>query len=177
MLNFFDISFWKNFTSGLSYTIISLILGIPIALFINRQTIKFENRNKEKNIKDKLKTAANLIWTELNFNKKQLKIMITHMPKGDLVTPSLASSSWDSIDKDLIDNYLKIETAVKLRGIYERVFTINNLYNSMIDKVNWITEGKRTTIKKQFMDLYIDRCSELLDYINEFKKNEIIDLH
>ncbi|KKR76619.1 MAG: hypothetical protein UU21_C0006G0010 [Candidatus Levybacteria bacterium GW2011_GWA2_40_8] len=45
----------------------------------------------------------------------------------------------------------------------------------MLEQVNWIEEGEKRTVKKFYIDAIVDRCKELLSYIEEVFPEEIIN--
>lgn len=163
MNTFFDPNSWVgNFSANLfSDVIVAVIIGVVISRYI-------EDKNRSKEQKEKLKIAVNMLWSEIEHNRKQLKILIRELPKPNLPYPALETSAWDLIDKKIIIDGLKVKDFANLIHIYNRVKTINMVYYSMLDKVNWIEDLKiKPVIKREFMDKLIDRCKELLDYINE----------
>lgn len=62
-MNFFDFSFWQNFGSNLLATLIGVVIGIPIALLINRWGESIAEREKKGKI-------LRLLSTELNENRR-----------------------------------------------------------------------------------------------------------
>lgn len=54
-MNFFDFSFWKDFVSNLSATLLGVALGIPIALWISRFQERRTEKERKRNVLEKLK--------------------------------------------------------------------------------------------------------------------------
>ena len=72
----FDIEFWKNFLSNALATFVGAIIGIPVALWINRiqhkATESTEKKKFETEAKARKKKILELIRDELSDNKKLL---------------------------------------------------------------------------------------------------------
>jgi hypothetical protein len=70
----FDIEFWKNFLSNLLATFLGLIIGIPVALWINRfqqkATEVSENKRIDLETSTRKEKILNLIKAELEFNEE-----------------------------------------------------------------------------------------------------------
>ena len=49
-MNFFDISFWKDFSSNALSTFIGILIGIPVALWISSHQNKAEEKERKKKI-------------------------------------------------------------------------------------------------------------------------------
>jgi len=73
----FDIEFWKNFLSNALATFIGIILGIPVALWLNRIQQKSseasEKRKVEMEATGRKKHVLQLIKEELITNKTLLE--------------------------------------------------------------------------------------------------------
>lgn len=149
------------FANLLSEGIVATLIGLILYRY-------FEAKSKEKERKQKLKIASNMLWGEIDRNRGRLKLMIRYMPRGDLVTPGLETSAWDVLDKSLIIDYLNLDDVASILGIYAQSKTINDHYEMLLENVNWITEAAKTTVKKEFIDQFIERCKNLLNDINEF---------
>ena len=162
----------QNFHEGLIANLVAdMIVGLIIGLIITRYLDSREKKNEKDGLeiqrKEKLKMAVNMLWSEIEYNRSQLKLMIDSLPKTNLVYPALETSTWDIIDRPLIIDSLKPNDVANILHIYNRIKTINNMYYSMLNRVNWIEEGKKPIIKKMFMDAVVDRCKELKTYIDE----------
>lgn len=161
--------FWENFFANLFADIlVAFVIGIAITKYIDNKNKKKEQELIEKERKEKLKITANMLWAEIEHNRKQLKLMIVELAKPNLPYPALETSAWETIDKTIIMDGLKVKDFADLLHIYNRIKTINMMYYSMLDKVNWIEDVKpKPIVQGQFMDKLIDRCKEALSYINE----------
>ncbi len=134
----------------------------------NAEEKKKEQEEKDKEQKEKLKISVNMLWSEIEHNRKQLKIMIGELAKPNLPYPALETSAWETVDKSIMMDRLKVKDFADLLHIYNRVKTINMMYYSMLDKVNWIEDvQQKPVVKREFMNSLIERCKEALSYIDE----------
>lgn len=164
-----SVNFLENFIANLFADIlVATIFGIVIVKYFEARDKSKAKKEEDKDRKEKLKIAANMLWAEIKYNRTQLKILIQEFPKRNLPYPALETSAWETIDKKIIIDGLKVKDVADLLHIYNRMKTINMMYYSMLDKVNWIEDLKeKPVIKEEFMKMLIDRCKEALKYINE----------
>lgn len=162
-------NFLENFFANLFADIlVAIVIGIFITKYLDSKDKRSEHEQKEKERKEKLKIAANMLWSEIEYNRGQLKLMIVELAKPNLIYPALEISAWEIIDKKIIMDGLKVKDFADLLHIYNRIKTINMMYYSMLDKVNWIEDVKpKPVVKGVFMSRLIKRCEEALSYINE----------
>ena len=169
-------SFWENFIANLlADAIVAFLIGFLLVWWINRRDKKSEKLEEEKNLKEKLKVEVNMIWGEIEYNRNQLKVMISNLPKANFIFPALEVSAWNILDKSFVRARLKVKDFADILHIYNRVKTINKMYYLMLEQVNWIEEGEKRTVKKFYIDAIVDRCKELLSYIEEVFPEEIIN--
>lgn len=170
-------SFQESFFANLfADTIVAILIGIIISQYLSNNEKKKAESKQEKFLKEKLHIEVNMLWSEIEYNRNQLKLMLKNLPISNLVYPALETSAWEIIDKSLIIDRLKIKDFANILHIYNRTKTINRMYYSMLDKVNWIEEGKKPIIKKFYIDSLIDRCNELLKYINKVVPEKFTNL-
>lgn len=168
-------NFWNNFWPNFSANLIAdgFIIGL-VFFILNRYTgKKDEERKKLENEaarREKLKIVINMLWAEVEHNRIQLRLIIDNLsqrPRPNLVYPALETSAWEIIDKNLIIDELKLIDFSNLLKIYNRIYTINKMYYSMLDKIEWILLGKDSTVRHEYIDGIIDRSKELLSFIDE----------
>ncbi len=170
--------FWPNFWSNLIAD--GLIIGVATFLLTRHFSKKDEKQKeiaKESERREKLKIAANMLWAEVEHNRKQLKLIISNLsqrPKPNIVYPALEVSAWEIIDRQLLIDGLKLKDFANLHKIYNRTYTINKMYYTMLDKIEWILLGKDSTVRKEYVDGIIERSKELLEYIGEVFPTEFI---
>ncbi len=170
-MNDFYINFWSNLLSSLLAD--GLFVGIGL-LYIERKLAKSDEEKRQK-VKDKrmtenLKREVDMIWLEIEYNKIQLQLLIKSLkkrPNPDLIYPALESATWENINRQHLFEGLNSDEYADLIAIYNRIRTVNKLYEVMIVKINWILEGKKSVVKEEYVDALIDRCQELLNFINE----------
>ena len=88
---FFDIPFWQNFVSNALATIVgAVVLGIPIALWLNRHQEKSSEKEQKKKI-------LRLLQEELLINFAQLtgwKLTENKLLEVSVIGPFLRDESW-----------------------------------------------------------------------------------
>jgi len=154
-------SWWGGFTANLfSDIVVAVILGFLVFKWI-------ENTQRRKERKENHKVIASLIAAELQHNQGQLKKMIAHTPKGDVIFPTLTSSVWNSIDKPDFINFYKSQDLADILQIYYRIGNVNKMYDSLLQASNWATSGRITIVRKKFLDIFIKNCKDLLKLLDD----------
>ena len=162
-------NFWSNFLSNLIAD--GVIIGSVLFILERHFSRKDEERKeteKEKRRKENLRIAVNMLWSEIEYNRGQLNLLIENLsqrPRPNLIYPALDTSYWEVIDHQQLIDGLKPESTADLLKIYNRVYTINKMYYQMLDKVEWILLGTDSTVRREFIDQIIFRSKELLDFI------------
>lgn len=171
-------NFWPNFFANL--IVDGLIVGVVFFIlerYFNTKDRKIEEENREKQRKENLHIAVNMLWAEIEHNRIQLRLLIdnlSHRPRPNIIYPALETSAWEVIDRKQIFEGLKPKDFSNLLKIYNRVYTINKMYYRMLDKIEWILLGTDSTVRREYVDAIIDRSNELLEYIEEVIPKDLI---
>lgn len=159
----FNIDTWLgSFTSNLfSDVLVAIFLGVLLLRWLDKV-------EKRKERKENNKIITNLIASELEYNQKQLKLLISETPKGNVVFPGLETSVWDIIDKTEFISFYRPENIADILNIYRRIKSINRMYDALLESSNWTVSGRVTIVRKEFVDKFTERCEESLNYLNDF---------
>ena len=88
---FFDTSFWQNFVSNTLATIVgAVILGIPIALWLNKHQEKSSEKERKKKILSLLREELLINLTQLSGWEKNDNKRI----EVNIIGPFLRNESW-----------------------------------------------------------------------------------
>lgn len=167
-------NFWPNFLANL---IVDGLIVILILRFLDKRDSKKAELEREKRRKENLRIAVNMLWSEIEYNRIQLDLLVTNLiqrPKPNIIYPALETSAWEVADKKLIFESLKPRDLSNLLGIYNRVYTVNRMYYKMLDKIEWILLGTDSTVRREYVDAIIDRSKELLTYIEEVIPKDLV---
>ena len=175
--------FWNNFWSNFLANLIvdGLIVGVVffvLGRYFNTKDRKAEEENREKQRKENLHIAVNMLWAEIEHNRIQLKLLVENLsqrPRPNIIYPALESSAWEVIDRKQIFEGLKPRDFSNLLKIYNRVYTVNRMYYQMLDKVEWIILGTDSTVRREYIDGIIDRSKELLSFIDEVIPRKLVE--
>lgn len=122
-MEFFDIAFWQNLVSNSTATLIGVILGIPTALFINRQITKVEETK-----------VAEYKRTEQVLRKKQLLSIIRESLEENLAL-------LEQMESELAPNYVifyNVDTELLESTSSVKYEFIDNLrFNRLIDSIRY----------------------------------------
>lgn len=171
-------NFWPNFFANLMVD--GLIVGgvlFVLERYFNTKDRKAEEENREKQRKENLHIAVNMLWAEIEHNRIQLKLLVENLsqrPRPNIIYPALESSAWEVIDRKQIFEGLKPKDFSNLLKIYNRVYTVNRMYYQMLDKIEWILLGTDSTVRREYIDGIINRSKELLDFIEEVIPKDLI---
>lgn len=142
-----------------------LLVAILVGIFFYRW---IEQKQKWQERRENQKITANLIAAELKFNKEQLPKLIKETPRGNIVFPALDTAAWDIIDKTEFLSFFKPENTAEILKIYRRIRSVNKMYDDLLENSNWVAEGRVTIVRQEFLDHFIHRCNELLEYLEGF---------
>jgi hypothetical protein len=158
---------WPNFVANL---IVDGLIVVAFIRYLEKRDSQKEETKREKRRKENLHIAVNMLWAEIEHNRKQLSLLIVNLsqrPRPNIIYPALESSAWEVVDRKLIFEGLKSRDFSNLLKIYNRIYTINRMYYQMLDKIEWILLGTDSTVRREYVDGLIDRSKELLDFIEE----------
>jgi len=171
-------NFWPNFFANL--IVDGLIVGgvlFALERYFNTKDRKIEEENREKQRKENLHIAVNMLWAEIEHNRVQLKLLVENLsqrPKPNIVYPALETSAWEVIDRKQIFEGLKPKDFSNLLKIYNRVYTVNKMYYQMLDEIEWILLGTDSTVRREYIDGIVNRSKELMDYIEEVIPSDLV---
>ncbi len=142
MMNFFDCSFWQSFVSDLSATLLGVVIGIPIALWLSR----YQERNTEKERKKKI---LSVLRVELMENLTVLSGWVKEGKKKVEVlylTAVLKDESWSAFSDGgelqwIKDPYLLAE----LSDAFSTIRSIKLLADRYFNLIEFPTEETNST--------------------------------
>jgi len=121
-------AFWPNFAS----TVIGLLLGLPLALWTDRQITARSERLKRAEEQQRLALSLDTISQALSFNRERMKQLVQSLSSNRVpFDPAVDCSAWDSVKTEIIQ-YLH-DPALQQRIAYhfsrmEAVLKLNDLY-------------------------------------------------
>lgn len=126
-------SFYESVMSNLIATGLALIVGIPVALWIDRRIKEQENLISIKNERQKEAKMLTLIKEELNFSLSSLFLKGKKGNKKTLITQPLKSDLWDAMssssdiqcieEPDLLNRIVSAYYALKIvKSIEEQAY-------------------------------------------------------
>jgi hypothetical protein len=148
---FFDIPFWQNFVSNTLATIVGVvILGIPIALWLNKHQEKSSEKERKKKIlsllKEELFTNLTLLSGWEKNDNKQIEV--------NIIGPFLRNESWKAFSdggelqwiknpillSELAQAYSYIRTLQELSDKYINLFYIAHDENTRTKAIKLLWE-------------------------------------
>ena len=173
-MNFFDFTFWQNFASNALATIIGAMIGIPIALGLN----KYQERSSETERKKKI---LRLLQEELLINYGQLtgwKTTQNKILEVSVIGPFLRDESWrafsDGGELQWIKNpklLSELANAYKYIGIMQQLSGryLNLKYLTPMEKTNLQIINYFETMIDKGIDESIDMVNKALKAITDEK--------
>jgi len=141
-VEFFDISFLKDFASNALATFLGAILGIPIALWIN----KHQEKSSEKERKQKI---LSLLFEELIINLTQLSGWHKNKRKKvetTMMGPFLRDESWRAFSDGGELEWIKDPKLIsELANAYSYIRTLQQLTERYTNLI-FMSEGNKNTI-------------------------------
>lgn len=167
-------NFWSNFLSSL---LVDGILVILIVKYLENNEKKIEAKRREQTRRENLRVVINMLWAEIEHNRVQLGLMIkclSKRPRPDLIYPGLEVTAWEVADRQKLVDSLQPESFADIIGIYNRTYSLNKMYYSLMEKVEIIIAGKESTVKGEYLDKLVYRAKELLNFIEIVIPSDVI---
>lgn len=122
-----DRSFWDNAMGNMLATVLALIAGIPLALWIDRLVKSREEHQKHLTDRQREKELLGLIKEELNFSYNSLFLKGKKSNKTSVTIQPLKSDLWDSLISSEETKY--IENPILLNRISSAYYVLKIVKN------------------------------------------------
>jgi hypothetical protein len=120
--------FWDALWPDLTATIAGVIVGLPVALWVNRIALRATIRREESSSDARLRSGLESVVAALSHNKNELQALAGRFGQGRLpLEASLDISAWDE-SRDLIASALKIpDLQRRLAWHFSRLKSVHHL--------------------------------------------------
>jgi hypothetical protein len=143
--------FWDSFWPNLASTVAGVILGLPVALWLNRRALEHGERIRTAGERTRVADALSVMGEVMKLNSSQLDNLIKVLSEDKaLFDPSLDTSAWESVRSDIsseVDPNLRRRLAHHF-GRLESLVKLNELYLSFIIGTNASMSSAADTKKK-----------------------------
>jgi hypothetical protein len=168
-MDFFDFSFWHNFGSDLLATLFGVIIGIPIAFWVNR-------RIEARTVREKNYVMFNSLYWELDRN---LKLIVEWQANNELGVPKrmygalLQDEVWNAFSDSGEIHWAKAFPLIaSLTDVYGRIKRIKYLYDSYLyfKPTDWIPQSvihNELIIAVEEARVSVDEVKDLLGWLLE----------
>jgi hypothetical protein len=172
-------SFWINFSADFVATILGAIIGIPIALGINRRFIKDANRREEASNKVSLQNALGLIKESILFDKEIIRDIVNALNGSIADTAKIVSlginySMWEAVKGEIIEHSKDVELKINLTSYYynaERLMYLKQVVEDFIFGIHVRENGALYAVR--YKKLASDLGGQLIDEIDNLNKKII----
>lgn len=169
-MELFNIDFWQSFVSDTVATFLGVIVGIPIALWIN-------NYQVSRTIKERKIKILQLLSTELQTNLDALQYWDRSVFNAGMLYSHLRNESWKAFsdggelewikDLELLDLFAKTYFSIRsIQYLSEKYFSMSLLSN----KIDGFTQEKML----ELLDNKISVTREIIKRTQEEMKIELI---
>jgi hypothetical protein len=172
-------SFWINFSADFGATILGAIIGIPIALGINRRVIKDANRREELSNEARLHNALRLIKENIVFDKEIIRDLVNALDGSIANTAKIASlginySTWGAVKNEIIEHSKDVELKIKLTSYYYKAERLMHLKEVVEDFIFGIHSRQGGALyAARYQKLASDLGGELIEAIDSLTKKII----
>ena len=134
--------FWSDFFPNFASTVLGLILGLPIALWTNRQMSNAQDNQKQKELEVKLKDALRIIRATLAENQNRIQTTISTV-NNNLVQfdIELDISAWDAVKEDIVNNLHDSGLKKKIAYHFSRLNSVTKLNSLYLDRTTGIASA------------------------------------
>lgn len=97
-----DSAFWIGFWPQLFATIVGVLIGVPVGLWLNRRAIAVAGVAQEKADATRLDDALASLVASIEANRGPLNAMATLATGHYLVEPGLETTTWDAVKTEIV---------------------------------------------------------------------------
>lgn len=100
-------SFWSSFCPNIVSTVVGIVIGVPIALWINSQAASVGERTRVEQERERLQRGLTVVLAAIDFNRERLQEFNAVLPNDQVpFDVGLDVSAWD-VSRDEIVPFLK----------------------------------------------------------------------
>jgi len=162
-MNLFDFSFFQGFLGNLFATVIGVIIGIPVAFWINRRVEAITERDKRQQIKstltDELTLTHNRISLWIKDGKKGLHAVI-------ILVQSIDDQLWRSLSNGGELQWIKDpKLLVVLSNTYTSMRNVRNVadkYHDALIHEGTLTSKRDISVLEKHLQVSIEATKDLI---------------
>jgi len=127
-------TFWDGFWPNLASTLIGVIVGVPVALWLNSIVCRRAERNKKKEERKILRSCLQVISNGLQTNQLKLSEIAGFISSNRSPWNSdLDMASWDTTKNQISILMLPPELHHKIAKHFDRIGALNHLHRMYLD--------------------------------------------
>jgi hypothetical protein len=127
--------FLQDFLPNLTATIVGVVIGLPVALFVNRQLTKEGDQRASKLERVRVATGLGVLRRSLQYNRKVLDNIATLAREGTVMRdPDLQSDTWDAVGSILTPILDDPRMLQRVSHHWQRLKRIEELNREIFDR-------------------------------------------
>lgn len=162
---FFNVNFWQGFVGNLFATLIGVIVGIPVAFWINRRVEYLTEKDKREQIKS-------ILTNELTLTDNRISLWIKEGKKGGnaviILVQSLDDQLWNSLSAGGELQWIKDpKLLVVLSNTYTSIKNIRYLaskYHDSLIHEGSITSKEVVSVLEKHLQVSLVATKELIQH-------------
>ena len=114
--------FWISFWPNLASTVIGIIIGFPVAVWLNKLALSYTVKKQQESDKTDLHRTLNAVGGSIDHNTEKLTILLQAVGSGHfLIDTGFDTASWQAYNAQLARLNSNIELNKQLISYHERI--------------------------------------------------------
>jgi hypothetical protein len=142
--------FWTAFWPNLASTFLGVLFGLPAALWLNKQAIRFAAKNSQKKDNERLHEALKMVVKALEHNQTQLQALYSAWEENKTYFEGdFDIAAWKVTKNQIVTLLGNPELQHQITFHFARLGTLSHLCSVYLDMVVGVTSAGRTVAQAQ----------------------------
>jgi hypothetical protein len=163
---FFFTGFWQAFWPNFASTVLGVLIGIPIALLINRQASKLSDRSRIKLENQQLHDALIIVRRSIKHNRGELNKILNYSSGysvAKFLETDLDITVWDTVHNTIMEYLRYIHPKRKLNAYYSKLSRLDEINRLMFE----YHSGSLSSIPADTLSIMSNLMSYMMKTSNE----------
>jgi hypothetical protein len=153
-------TYWESFWPELAATLVGVVVGVPLALLINRWTYGWQQKRARAAAAQRLATALTVVLESLTWNRDRAKKLGQVEESEEILDSGLEVGRWEVVRDQVVAELGDAELQGKLAYFFSQVSALDRLVN--LYNTNATNAWKNTSALKLLRKMIDDEAAGLV---------------
>lgn len=126
--------FWISFWPSLASTVIGIIIGFPVAVWLNKLALSYTVKKQQESNKIDLHRTLNVLSASIDHNTQKLSHLLQAVGGGHcLIDAGFDTASWQAYNSQLTKLNSNIELNKQLISYHERIINLTAINSKLCE--------------------------------------------